>query len=327
MFIRFFRSSFIFQYVALLIIAMVLWLPAFINPVPETETGSPVTPLYNYILPIISSIPWLKTTLALILLYASAIILNNIFIYHDIIPKNSLLPAFLLILFMSSSVNTLTIYPAILTLLPVVFFLHLVYQLYEQNDNPNKALGLGILAAISSMLYFPMIIFILFIWLVILLYRILNWRQWAITFLGFLLPYLYLVVYYFWTDQLSDYVWHYIDYFSRVLNISATTDIFQISIWVVFVLLMLLPAAVRIISTIGTQNITFRRKMSVTVWMAVFTILIFFFHGDIEYNTLVYIPASGIVACHFHSMKKSAWNELVVVAYFALIGVHNFLKL
>ena len=327
MLIRFFKSSFIVQYLALLILAVALWMPAFLRGAWTVAESNQVTPVYHFLVGLLPEFPWLPPLIGLLLLLPTALVLNNIFIYHDLVPKNSLLPAFLFVLFMSSSPDILTVYPVIIVLLPVTAFLHQAYRLYEQNENPNTALNLGILAALSSMISFPLILLVLYALLVYLIYRILNWRQCTIAIIGFILPYLYLVVYYFWTDQLEAMAAHYLAYMVNITSIGFSTDLLQISVWIVFGLLILLPAAVRTTATLGSQNINFRRKMAITVWLAVFGAATLFFQGDTAYNTLMYIPACGIVAAQFHTMKKSPWHELVLLAYLIMIGVNNYLSL
>jgi hypothetical protein len=325
MLIRFFRSSFLIQYLALIIIGVTLWIPAFINPpVNETES-SLVSPLYHFITGLLPDIAWLPVLIALLLVFTEAIILNIIFIYHDLVPKNSLLPALLFTLFMSSGAQFITLYPALLATFPLIFFLHQVYLLFEESENLNRTLSIGILAALSSLLYAPMLLLIFYIWIVFLIYRMLHWREWFISVIGFVLPYLYLGVYYFWLDKLQDFYDEYIDYTVNIFQFTATADIFQIAIWIIFALLLVLPSVVKVLSTMGSHNIAFRRKMSATVWMALFAAFMIITQGDIGSNNILYLPAAGIVAYHFHSVKKSAWNELVVLSYLILIGVHNYL--
>lgn len=325
MLIRFFRSSFLVQYVALLILGIALWAPAFLRPeVSLPETGL-VSPLFQFLAGLLPPVPWLPGLAGLILVFAIALVLNSIFIYHDMVPKNSLLPALLFTLFMSSGKDYLTLYPALLAALPMTFFLHQVYMLYDDQENLNRALTIGILGALSSLLYTPLMVMVLFVWIVFLIYRMLHWREWLIALIGFCLPYLYLVVYYFWMDKLDVFFDGYFYYLVTVVQFTGSSDLLQFSVWIVFGLLLMLPSIVRILSTLGSQNIAFRRKMSVTVWLAIFATLMIITPGNIGSNNLLYLPAAGIVAYHLGSVKKSAWNELVILAYLVMIAVNNYL--
>jgi hypothetical protein len=126
-------------------------------------------------------------------------------------------------------------------------------------------------------------------------------------------------------DRIPEAIGFYQNVLHKFFDTTINPDNFQLVIWVVIVLLLLLPAVVRIVSTIGGQNIAFRRKMTVTIWMAIFAAVMMIFGGDILYHNLIFIPAAGMVAYQLHGIKKSAWNEIVILALLVLSGVHNYL--
>ena len=325
MFIRFFKSSYLIQYLVLVIIGVVLWIPAFLHPPQLLKVGHEVAPLFKLIEGLEPGVPWIPVLIAFLLVLAEGIIMNIIFIYHDLVPKNTLLSSFLFLLFMSSSAPNLTFYPAILSVLPLVFFLQLVFQIYDQSENLSKVLSVGLLASVCSMIYTPLILLLLFLWLVFMVYRTFNLREWIIAFMGFILPYIYLIVFYFWNDKLGNVLTNYRDYTRGIFDFTFSDDILQISIWVIFSLLMLLPSIVRVISGLSSNNIAFRRKMAVTIWLAVFGAFITLTGGNAGFNTVIYLPAAAIVAYQFQVMKKSAWNEIVLLAYIILVGIHNYM--
>jgi hypothetical protein len=327
MLIRFFRSSFIIQYAVLALIGVGLWIPGFLHPLPLPVEGSPVAPLYDLIYRIMPEIPWLPVALALLLVFSEALILNSIFIYHDLVPKNSLLPSLIFIILMSSGNQSLTLYPVLLAILPLTFFLHLLYQIYEESHNLNKVLGVGLLAALTSMIYAPLVLFLLFIWIAFLVYRSLQWREWLVALIGFGLPYVYLATYYFWVDKLGEISALYIQYFRDILVFKVTMDPLQLGIWGIFSLLMFLPAVFRVSATLGGFNIAFRRRMAATVWMAVFGAIMIVSPGDIFCNNLIYLPATGILAHYYSTMKRPLWHEMILLLYLAAIGAHNYMTI
>lgn len=322
---RFFRSSFLVQYVVLVITGVALWLPAFLGQAGAPPGNSAVSPLSDLILQHLPGLVWLPAAIALFFVLVEGFILNSIFIYHDLIPKNSLLPAFLFVLFMSSSSVALTLHPALLAMLPLTIFMHQLYLVYDEAENLNRVLGVGLLGAICSLLYAPLVLLIVYIWIVFLIYRTLQWRQWLIALLGFLLPFLYLAVYYFWMENLVDKTIEYFDYATGIFNITFELRVLQLSVWGVFILLMLFPSVFRIAVNLGSNNIAFRRKMAATIWLAVFGSFMVLIHGDFGYHVILFLPAAGIVASNFQSAKKSIWNELVLLSYLVLIAINNYL--
>ena len=118
MLIRFFRSSYIIQYALLAIIAAALWAGAFIQPQNMPEGVEYVTPLYNLLADLLHEFPRIMVSLAFVLILLEAFILNSILIYHDMVPKNSLLPSFIFILLMSSAPGLLNLYPVLVIMPP-----------------------------------------------------------------------------------------------------------------------------------------------------------------------------------------------------------------
>lgn len=326
MLIRFFRYSFIIQYIALILIGVALWVPAFLDPQPLPLHGSTAAPVYLLIERVFPGLLWLAPLLGLLLVLAVALILNSIFIYHDLVPKNTLLPSLLFLLFMSSDPSALTLYPVLLVMLPMAYYAHLLYKLYEESQNLNIVLGLGLLSALTSMLYPPLMLFLLFTWIAILVYRTFHWREWLVALIGFVLPYLYLGIYYFWMDQLVAVGESYLQYFRELLVFKASVDLLQLPVWGIFLVLILLPAVFRVSSTLGGYNIAFRRRMAATIWMAIFSLLTVVARGEISFNTLLYLPATVILAHHYSSIKKPVVSEIILMLYLIAIGAHNYLS-
>jgi len=58
-----------------------------------------------------------------------------------------------------------------------------------------------------------------------------------------------------------------------------------------------------------------------------FSLPFILFHGKADYNTLVFLPASIMIAHYYHLFKKSVLNEIALLLFFILILVNNYLHL
>ncbi len=103
MLIKFFRSSFLIQYFALVLITAAIWIPGFLsNPGLPVEPRL-ITPLYNIAHYVLSMLDFASPLIALAIVFISALTLNNILVFHELTPKNNILPAFIFILLMGSN--------------------------------------------------------------------------------------------------------------------------------------------------------------------------------------------------------------------------------
>jgi hypothetical protein len=159
----------------------------------------------------------------------------------------------------------------------------------------------------------------------LLVYGIFNGRNLVISVLAVILPYVYLFLYYFWTDQVPAALTAYDDYFGKIFSFTMNKEAMQLVIWSIFAIFMLLPAFMRISGTLSSFNINFRKKMSTTTWMMVFSIPIIIFHGSVDYNTLIFLPAGILVAHYYQIFKKSLMNEIGLLVFLILVLINNYL--
>jgi hypothetical protein len=327
MLIKFFRSSFIIQYLALLMISVGLWMPGFLKLQDVPAEASLVTPLYNLVHGLLILLQPYNPIIAYIIVLISGFTLNNILVYHELTPKNNLLPAFIFTLLFSANPATLNLYPLILTIPLFTWFLHTIYLVNDEPENNLVVFNASLILSVITMIYFPAIVLFLLLWMILLVFGIFSGRNIIIILIGFFLPYLYLAFYYFWTDNLETAGKAYLDFFLDILSFSTGSDYLQYGIWGYLLFLILLPAFFKITGTLGSYGISFRKKMGATNWFLVLASPIIILTGQVELNLVILIPSSIIIAHYFNIFKKSVWNEIVLLVFLLLVAAHNYLNL
>jgi hypothetical protein len=327
MLIKFFRSSFLIQYFVLILVAVAIWIPGFIaNPGLPVEPGL-ITPLYNIWHYLLSFFGFASPAIAFAIVIISAMTINNILVFHELTPKNNLLPAFIFIVLMGSNPITLCSYPVLLALPFFTWFIHTIFRINDEPENYMEVFNASILVSIISMIYPAAIILYIFIWMILLVFGTFTGRNLLVSFIAALLPYIYLFLYFFWTDELGNALEAYRSYFTEIFHFQVGFNVWQVSIWGIFIIFMLMPAFMRITSTLGSFSINFRKKMSATGWFLAFTLPLLIFHGQADYNTLIFLPATFMIAHYYHLFKKSIWNEMALLLLLLLILAHNYFQL
>src|ERR1035437_1483732 len=100
MFLRFFRSGFATQYIAIGIIGILLWSRAFFSPPGMPPPDGPV-PLYELIYALLNTSPHAASLIGFILTLLSAFLLNRLLTRNEVVLKNSSLSALIFIALMS----------------------------------------------------------------------------------------------------------------------------------------------------------------------------------------------------------------------------------
>jgi hypothetical protein len=197
----------------------------------------------------------------------------------------------------------------------------------DEPENYMEVFNASILVSIISMFYPLAIILYIFIWLSLLVYGTFNGRNLIISFIAVSLPYVYLFLYFFWTDQLNDALVSYSNYYGKILAFRMNKDPWQLAVWSIFAIFMLLPAFIRITGTLSSFGINFRKKMAATAWLMTFTVPMIIFQGQVDYNTLIFLPASIMIAHYYHLFKKSVLNEIALLLFLILVLANNYLHI
>jgi len=325
MLIKFFRSSFLIQYFLLVLVTAGIFVPGFLsNPGLPVEPNL-ITPFYNLAHYLLNMLDAASPAVALAIILISSLTLNNILIFHELTPKNNLLPAFLFILLMGSNPLALCTYPVVLALPLFTWFLHTIYKINDEPENYMEVFNASILISIISMIYPVAVILYIFIWMTLLIYGTFNGRNLIISFIALVLPYIYLFLFFFWTDQVDTALASYQEYFRGIFAFQMNRNLLQMVIWSIFAIFMLLPAFMRITSTLSSFGINFRKKMAATAWLVSFSVPLIIFHGKVDYNTLIFLPASIMIAHYYHLFKKSLLNEIALLLLLFLILANNYL--
>ena len=325
--IKFFRQSYAVQYVILAMMAVAFWIPTFIAGKVPSYLGSPTTPLFNYIEQMLKFSPYAKLVFAFLLMLIEALLFNAILVENQIVGKVSTMGGFVFILLMNLTRTQVNFYPFVSAMVFILLVLREIYKIYL---TPKPELGLlkaGIFIALASMCYFPSIILILWalVALPVLKKGSLRWQLIPIT--GFLFTYfLYFSGVFLFGDFLST-MEGYGDWF---LELELSVEGFNLKN--IILLSFIIVSAILLYFGGGNANfektVAVRSKMTVSVLLVVFAVVLLFLGGNILWNGLVFMALAIIIAYEFSYMGNTAWTELFLTVFLLLvIANHYYFKL
>jgi hypothetical protein len=201
MFIQFFKNNNPASYILLPAFALVLWISGFF--IEQTTIGANNMPLYDMVVSPIASLTFLNVLLAFILVLGEAFLLNFIVNENQIVKTSTFIPALMYICYMSNDVEKLTLNPTIFANLFILLAIYKLSSSYRKDSAFSEAFDTGFLFSIAFFFYFPTLILLPLLIVGLIIFRPFNWREWVISFLGFLLPFTLVISYYFWFDKLD----------------------------------------------------------------------------------------------------------------------------
>ncbi len=324
MLIRFFKHSFLTQYVALFLVQLALWFPSFMEitvmPDPSGEN-----PFYQLIFNIFSGAKLLPVIIGFVLVYFEAVLLNFILAHHGLVPKNTLIPAFLFILFTGVFKETHTLHPFALITLIIILLLNLGFSFYEEQKQTRKNLFLsGFLIGIATMFFSYAFYLLIILYLAFVLMRIYEWRQWVIPIVGLFVPFLFTGVYYFLVNEFTFFL------HSIVLNgLDLQLAHFDIGIqmygFLSLVLLIFILSGFNLLVKLSAKNIDIRKKSDlVFYYLLLFILLLIFCPSGYFSIAFLFIPLSILVSIRISEKQKSFFYTIMIWLIFAVAIFMNY---
>ena len=309
------RSPLIF--VLIPVIAFLLWLNAFFNPMSLGDYSLQM-PLYQSILCTLNCNPLSLNIfgyLIFILIAYSLIQLNEQFVF---IKQRTDLPALIFILIASCATVANGMHPALIAALFFLFSLNRTFKIYHGSLSIASSFDVGLLIGLASLFYLQSSLFIFwFIWSLIILgsFRL---REILAGLIGFITPIFFICCWYFWQGNLGELINH-------VQKLSAHSEHFtaysvsQILFWV-FLALLSLYSIIFTIWGFEEKRVRSRKYLIIIVGLYLTTIAsgLLFPSSILAQFLIAAVPLSYILT-YFFVMNRN-WKLTEILFGLLLLG-------
>lgn len=321
--IKFFRQSYAIQYVVIALMAIALWVPAFLSGQAITGLESPVTPLFNLVNRLLGFSAIAQYAFAFLLIVLEALLFNAVLVNNQITGKVGTMAAFVFVLLMSLTCTQTQFYPFALATLFIVLMLKAFFEVHLSPNPEMSLLNAGLLIALASMCYFPAILLVVWSIIVLPMARKGSFRLALIPLLGFLAVYFLYFVGVFLFGNLKTVGQEYLSYFA---SFHLTVAGFNYKIIILLSLLIL--SAVFLLFGGNKANleksVAVRTKISMMVVMLVFAVFLLFIGGNPLMHGLLFLVLSVIFAYAFSYMGNTGWANLLLTLFLILVFVNHY---
>ncbi|HAH60108.1 MAG TPA: hypothetical protein DCL86_18405 [Bacteroidales bacterium] len=261
------------------------------------------------------------------LLLLIALFINIILVKHDLMPHQSFLGALIFILFSwLTPASTFLFYGLVVTLL-LLISLNSLMNMYMKSHPYSDVMTATISIGVASFFIPETILFLLiFVWLGFFTLRITAWREWVISIVGTFVPYFYLGVYLFFTDQLwlfwDNYVLYIQNYTLLFLPVSLLNTITIFSLIFLWLIVFF-----RMVAGIGDKLIAMRKRMWMVTqfqWAGIASLLLLSYQSPILLP-LVYVSLSMMIVFVIYQLKpRMLIYEIVFGLFLSLAALGRF---
>lgn len=151
----------------------------------------------------INSIKWLNFLLWVIVIFCEGLYLNYLVNEFKITNQNTHFPLVLFVLLNGFSAAGLLLNQTHLIHLFLLLALHQLLLIYNERKATFKIFNAAFFLGIGTVFYLPFGVLIVLLWFVIRYVKPFYWKEYIVSILGFCVPFIYVVFYYFMTDNLT----------------------------------------------------------------------------------------------------------------------------
>lgn len=138
-----------------------------------------------------------------IIVFIQALLLNLIINKYSVLGKQTYLPALFFIISCSILSPFLTLSPALLANFFLLYIFNKLLSSYKQPDAISTLFDIGLAIGLATILYFPLFVLLLWVWLCLIILRPFYWREWLSPLIAFLLIQFFLFVLYYYNEKLD----------------------------------------------------------------------------------------------------------------------------
>ncbi|MFA8449866.1 MAG: hypothetical protein ACEPOW_04160 [Bacteroidales bacterium] len=325
MILSFFEKAFLPQRIVLFLLAVLFYLPSFVNP-ERIEYCGHVNPAYSVVVYWIGNYPLICNLLSFVLFFVLGIALNKIAFQLEFIGKINFIPSALLLI--SSSFD---FHQGRLTagLFSAIFVLLSLYPILNNKSGTGinfRIFNSSLLIALGSFFYFSSLWFVFFLWLGLYSIKQLNIRSFLITVLAVFVCYAYLFSYYYFTDQFEYYTYEYTLQLSRIVDFDLLDS--TSSVFVAFGIIMLLVGFFAILVMLKKQtdgNQLQRSGNRLFRYFFLMTIPLFFLSGTIPSSFAILALSFSVLVGSFLSLIKTKLvGDIVLFVWVLVLLINNF---
>jgi hypothetical protein len=319
-----FRKAYMFHYLIGFLFVVVCWIPTFL--IPQEIVANEV--FHNdSIIKIGFSNILLLNLLGLLVTLVSALVLNHLVTEYGMTGKLMTMGIYFFS-FLSVSISSFTMMnPFILINFFLFFFIRNIYRL-PNSENPVPIIfNSALMLSIASLYFFKIIFLFVIIWIGLFVHRSTSWRNFVTSIIGMIIPYLFIMTWYYWSDQLQDFMLNFSVKVSFQLHSALSLKMIDFII-ILIIAAFLIVGVLKTLARLNEKNINLRRNLIITIYYLLATIGIFIlFAPELNAALIIIIPAAVIMSNAYHDLRNYKWYNVSFTVLLFLIFINQYLKL
>lgn len=322
------KSNQAYLFLLIPFIAIALWFRSFIDPVVYTfYQGEDLMLLYQPINYLLGKSPLANNIVALIFIILLAFLILKLNIQYAFIRVRTFLAPSLFVLITSGMSELHAMHPIYPAALFLILTIDRIFNAYDKEVIHSNAFDAGVFLAIGSLFYLNLIFFFPFLWIgFIILKPIVNWREYILTTIGFILPWVGAASFYLATGSFDEFLVTFkLNMTSHQLFLRGNLPV---QIYIGFLLLLTFLASIFLLSQYDGKKISSRKYFKAFFWIFLISVILILAHPTVsdEIVVIMAIPLTYLISNYLIFMKRHFWGEVILYLLTASVILMQFAK-
>jgi hypothetical protein len=315
------KSNQTFHFLLIPFIAAALWFKSFMNPALfPFYSGEDMMLLYQPINALIGKSTVASNVIALMFIILLAFLILKLNVQYSFIRVRTVLPSVLFILITSGLHELHAMHPVYPAALFLILTVDRIFNAYDKEVIHSNAFEAGIFLAIGSLFYLNLVFFFPFLWIgFIIIKPKVNWREYILSTLGFIFPWLVALAYYAGTGQTDELLGTLKA--NITLHQSFLKGSLPIQIYLGFLGFLTLLASFLIMSQYDGKKISSRKYFKAFFWIFLISGVLIIAIPAVSQDIIILlaIPLTYLISNYLIYMKRPVWGEIYL--YILVAGV------
>lgn len=318
-----FRNNYLYNYLLAFGFVLICWIPTFI--IGKDSVSTAVFHSDSILRMGVTNVHLLNG-IALAVIIVTALMINQLTTEYGFSGKLMTMGIYFFSVLAVSLPSFTLMNPFILINFFLLFFIRNIFRLPETQNPVAVVFNASIMLGIASLYFAHLLFLILIVWIGIMIHRINMWRNYFISLIGAFLPYLFILTWYYWSDQLDDYLLKISSYKAYFLA-PVTLDLYS-TLLIVLLGLLIMLSLLKTIYRLSEKNINLRRNLIVTIYYFLFSVVLFLlFAQDANTLLIVAVPSALLLSNAFHNLRNYRWYDIAFGLISLMILTGQYIKL
>lgn len=321
--IRFFRQDYLLQYLSIVAISLLFWLPTFIGNIDVVEPNRGAV-LYDLIVNIFGGSSIALKAVAFVVFTITAVLFNAFLSANLFIPKSSAIGAFFFVVILCANPTMTSFCPFIFACPLIMSSIFIILQIYRTEKPEPYILNSSIILSIASMIMPAAVFLVPFLMIALQILGFNKANIMLIPIIGFLMPHLLIFSgYYIFGDYATVSYNFYLIINDVFLNF---TPLRRTDALITSIAAVLFAAAFFLIKS-NDIFIKKRKNLSVISALFLFSIIITFVENGLGASGLTLLVLSSVWAMLVGFSKRIFIPEIATDLVFAAVVLLNYSNL